>query len=218
MNLLLVLIFTYIFIFPTNSAAQSAEDSQKTNQSTTDKSAQARLYKEQGEKLISQDKTEPAADAFSKALSLDRDTFSPAERVRMAIYLSWADRLQEAEKELNLVLAADPKNRAARTHLARVLGWSGELRSEEHTSELHSFLHDALPISRPNQRPTRSLKRFHSIVIPFLPRNACAWRYIYRGPIGSRKLKKSSIWCSPPIPKTGPHGHIWLAFWVGRES
>src|SRR5437660_486079 len=100
MNLLLVLIFTHIFIFPTNLVAQSAEDSQKTNQSTTDKSAQARLYKEQGEQLISQDKTEPAADAFSKALSLDRDTFSPAERVRMAIYLSWADRLQEAEKEL----------------------------------------------------------------------------------------------------------------------
>src|SRR5438067_12360507 len=141
MNLLLVLIFTCIFIFPTNSVAQSAEDSQKTNQSTTDKSAQARLYKEQGEQLISQDKTEPAADAFSKALSLDRDTFSPAERVRMAIYLSWADRLQEAEKELNLVLAADPKNRAARTHLARVLGWSGELT--ESIAQAETALKDA---------------------------------------------------------------------------
>jgi thioredoxin-like negative regulator of GroEL len=141
MNLLLVLIFTCIFIFSTNLVAQSAEDSQKTNQSTIDKSSQARLYKEQGEQLISQDKTEPAADAFSKALSLDRDTFSPAERVRMAIYLSWADRLQEAEKELNLVLAADPKNRAARTHLARVLGWSGELT--ESIAQAETVLKDA---------------------------------------------------------------------------
>jgi thioredoxin-like negative regulator of GroEL len=127
MNSLLVLMFTSVFIVPPYLAAQSAEDSQKTTQSTADKSSQAKQYKEQGEQFISQDKTGEAAEAFSKALSLGRESFSPMERVRMATYLSWADRLQEAEKELELVLAADPKNIAARTHLARVLGWSGEL-------------------------------------------------------------------------------------------
>jgi tetratricopeptide (TPR) repeat protein len=127
MNFLLVLIFASILICPTNLTVQSAEVSQKTIQSSVDKSSQAKLYKEQGEQLISQDKTEQAAEAFSNALSLARESFSSEERVRMAVYLSWADRLQEAEKELNLVLMTDPKNRAARTHLARVLGWSGEL-------------------------------------------------------------------------------------------
>src|SRR5258708_18639949 len=45
----------------------------------------------------------------------------------MAVYLSWADRLREYEDELNPLLAQDPKNIAARTHLARVLSWSGAL-------------------------------------------------------------------------------------------
>ena len=69
-----------------------------------------------------------AADAFSKALAAARESFSSAERVQMAIYLSWADRLAESKEELTRVLAREPKNIAARTHLARVLSWSGELR------------------------------------------------------------------------------------------
>jgi tetratricopeptide (TPR) repeat protein len=141
MNFLLVLIFAAVFICPTNLTAQSAEISQKPIQSSADKSSQAKVYKEQGEQLISQDKTEPAAEAFSKALSLARESFSPAERVRMAVYLSWADRLQEAEQELKLVLMTDPKNRAARTHLARVLGWSGELA--ESIAQAEMVLQDA---------------------------------------------------------------------------
>jgi hypothetical protein len=47
--------------------------------------------------------------------------FSPRERLQMAIYLSWADRLNESKDELTKLLAEDPKNIAARTHLARVL-------------------------------------------------------------------------------------------------
>src|ERR1044071_2270891 len=49
--------------------------------------------------------------------------------LQMAIYLSWADRLNESKDELTKLLAEDPKNIAARTHLARVLSWSGELRA-----------------------------------------------------------------------------------------
>jgi len=45
----------------------------------------------------------------------------------MAIHLSWADRLRESRMNSIAVLAQDPKNIAARSHLARVLSWSGDL-------------------------------------------------------------------------------------------
>ena len=108
-------------------AAESADSLETRIQSTKDPAEQARLYKELGEQHVSRDRLGEAGDAFVKALSLARDKFSLTERTRMAIYLSWADRLEESAKELKLVLAADPKNIAARTHLARVLSWSGEL-------------------------------------------------------------------------------------------
>src|SRR5919106_757311 len=108
-------------------AAESVDSLETRIQSTKDPAEQARLYKELGEQHVSRDRLGEAGDAFVKALSLARDKFSLTERTRMAIYLSWADRLEESAKELELVLAADPKNIAARTHLARVLSWSGEL-------------------------------------------------------------------------------------------
>ena len=59
----------------------------------------------------------------------------------MAIYLSWVDRLAESEAELRRLLAQDPKNIAARTHLARVLSWSGELN--EAITQADAVLRDA---------------------------------------------------------------------------
>jgi tetratricopeptide (TPR) repeat protein len=126
MNLLLVLIL-FTTLLPTVSLAQSVEELQKAVAATSDRPTQARLYKELGDLLVSQDNLEQAASAYLSALAANREGFSPADRVRMAIYLSWADRLTESEAELRRVLEQDPKNISARTHLARVLSWSGEL-------------------------------------------------------------------------------------------
>ena len=109
--------------------------------STKDPAEQAKLYKELGEQYVSQDRLDAASDAFGKALSLGRERFSLTERIRMAIYLSWADRLNDSAQELRLVLSTDPKNIGARTHLARVLSWSGELT--EAVSQAEMVLKDA---------------------------------------------------------------------------
>ncbi|HEV8726425.1 MAG TPA: tetratricopeptide repeat protein [Candidatus Binatia bacterium] len=128
MNILPLLLIALLLAFPLTATAQTPDELIKSATITPDKATQARLYKQAGDKLIAQDRMDQAADAFSKALAAARESFSSAERVQMAIYLSWADRLAESKEELTRVLAREPKNIAARTHLARVLSWSGELR------------------------------------------------------------------------------------------
>ena len=108
-------------------SAQEEPQLRQTIQSTTDPRAQAKLYKQRGDELVRQDKIDDAAEFFSKALRLDAAGFSSTERVEMAIYLSWSDRLADARSELEKVVALEPQNIAARTHLARVLAWSGAL-------------------------------------------------------------------------------------------
>ena len=125
MKLLLVLLCALASVV--DSSAQTVDQLLKSAQTAPDKKTQANLYKQLGDKLAAQDQIEQAADAFSKALASGRENFSPTERVRMAIHLSWADRLKESRDELDRVLAQDPKNIAARSHLARVLSWSGDL-------------------------------------------------------------------------------------------
>src|SRR5689334_4236460 len=112
---------------PVAASAQSVDELQKAVLAAGDRATQARLYKQLGDALVAQDQLEPAADAFQKALAADRDNFSVNERVEMAVYLSWADRLSESAAELRQILAKDPKSVAARTHLARVLSWRGDL-------------------------------------------------------------------------------------------
>ncbi len=127
MNLLPVLLFALLVIVPTSWAAQSDDELLKEIQTTSDASAQAKLYKVLGDRYVTRDKYDLAADAFVRAFALGRESFSATDRVQMAVYLSWADRLRESERELRAVLARDPKHTGARTHLARVLSWSGEL-------------------------------------------------------------------------------------------
>ena len=127
MSLGRIFIIAFLVLLPIETRAQTIEQLQKTIASTADRAQQSRLYKRLGEALVAQDNLGQAADAFSKALALGRDQFTARERVQMAIYLSWADRLAESQDELNRVLVQEPKNIAARTHLARVLSWSGNL-------------------------------------------------------------------------------------------
>ena len=109
MNILPLLLIALISAFPLSSAAQTADELIKSATTTPDKATQARLYKQAGDKLVAQDRIDDAADAFSKALAAGRESFSSAERIQMAIYLSWADRLAESKEELTRVLAREPK-------------------------------------------------------------------------------------------------------------
>lgn len=127
MKLLLAFVCALASAVPSKSSAQSVDELLKSAQTAPDKRVQARLYKQLGDRLVAEDQIEQAADAFSKALASGREMFSPTERVQMAIYLSWTDRLKESRQELDGVLAQEPKNIAARSHLARVLSWSGDL-------------------------------------------------------------------------------------------
>jgi len=124
-----IFIFFILFVWSTTVHAQTVDELRTAIQSSSDAPTKAGLYKRLGDVLVEQDNLEQAADAFSQALALGRNSFSPRERLQMAIYLSWADRLNESKDELQKLLTEDPKNIAARTHLARVLSWSGELRA-----------------------------------------------------------------------------------------
>ena len=47
--------------------------------------------------------------------------------IRMAVIISWDDRLKTAIRELKLVLNRDPANLDARVQLARVYSWNGQI-------------------------------------------------------------------------------------------
>ena len=113
--------------FYTASAANDIDVLKKTIEATTDKTELARLHKKLGDHYVSQEDFKQASGAYMKALSLSRDTFPADERVKIAVYLSWADRLKEAIEELDLIILENPSNLNARIHLARTLSWAGQL-------------------------------------------------------------------------------------------
>ena len=119
----LMLIFTHIIA----CSAQDESELRRIVESTTDPRAQAKLTKQMGDQYISQDKYPEASQAYTQALNSDRSGFSIGDRVRMGVYIYWADRLIDAIREFRLVLKEEPNNLEARTHLARTLSWSGEL-------------------------------------------------------------------------------------------
>lgn len=88
---------------------------------------QARAFKEMGDNYVAEDRLDAAADSYLQALALGRDAFTADERVDMAVYISWEDKLDEASEELKSVLAEHPDHIGARSHLARVYSWSGRL-------------------------------------------------------------------------------------------
>lgn len=127
MKLVRTLLILLIFAVPSAVSGQTIEQLQKSISATSDAAAQSKLYKQLGDAWVAKDDLGQAAEAYAKALQLGRNNFTGRERVQMAIYLSWADRLEESRDELNRLLIQEPNNIAARTHLARVLSWSGEL-------------------------------------------------------------------------------------------
>lgn len=99
----------------------------KAIEATTDPTELGRLHKQLGDHYVAQDRLDEAAEAYLKALSLARESFSLEERRVIAVHLSWAGRLREAIEELQDILARDPENVDSRTHLARTLSWAGDL-------------------------------------------------------------------------------------------
>lgn len=87
----------------------------------------ALLHKELGDAFSSRGDIPHAGEEYAKALSLYRG-FPPGDRLMMARYLSWSDRIDEAIGELRMILAEDPDNVDARLHLARCLAWKGRLQ------------------------------------------------------------------------------------------
>src|SRR5690242_12406189 len=83
-----IFIFFVLLIFSTTAWAQTVDELRIAIQSSSDAVTKAGLYKRLGDLLVEQDNLEQAADAFSQALALDRNSFSPRERLQMAIYLS----------------------------------------------------------------------------------------------------------------------------------
>ncbi len=90
----------------------------------------ALLMKKLGDLYVSREDYQRAAEAYALALSLYRG-FSEQEKTQMAVFLSWADKLDDAAALLRSVLSENPKNGEARVHLARALSWSGKLREAE---------------------------------------------------------------------------------------
>jgi len=86
----------------------------------------ALLHKELGDLFAGTDNYTEAAREYVTALSLSRD-FPTADRVRMAVGISWADRLADAVRELRAILADEPGNVPARITLARTLSWQSNL-------------------------------------------------------------------------------------------
>jgi len=94
-------------------------------------------YKELGDLFVSRDDYKSAADEFIQALFLYRG-FSEKERLQMVVYISWAERYDEAIDELQSILSENPENIEALLHLARTLAWSG--RFEEAIDEAEAAL------------------------------------------------------------------------------
>ncbi len=92
-----------------------------------DSREEALLRKKLGDYYVSKEDYQRAANEYVKALSLGPAPFTAAERLQMAITLSWADRLDDAARLLKGILAENQNDREARIQLARVLSWNDKL-------------------------------------------------------------------------------------------
>ena len=111
-----------------NAGGGTIESYQKAIGETRGVIEEALLRKKLGDAFVLKEDYKKAAGEFIRALSLKPSAFSAQDRVQMAVYLSWADRLDESVKVLQELLVEDPDNHKARTELSKVLSWSDKLK------------------------------------------------------------------------------------------
>jgi tetratricopeptide (TPR) repeat protein len=116
--------------------ARSGELFSQATPSSGDVRGEALVRKERGDQYASQENYKQAAEEYVKALETDPGAFNASERLKMAVAVSWADRLDDAIHILRAILAEDPMNRPARVHLARVLSWADKLSEAEAEADL----------------------------------------------------------------------------------
>ena len=114
-----------------SGGAGTIESYQQAIAGAKDKKGEAALRKKLGDAYAAQEDYPRAADEFLRALTLAPTSFTRKERLQMAIAISWADRLPEAEAVLRAILTEDPNDHDARIHLAKVLSWSNKLQEAE---------------------------------------------------------------------------------------
>lgn len=133
--LAIIIFFSHGICFPMTPADlfkegkydEAVEAYREVIEGSKDDIAKASLHKELGDLFVSRGDFRSAAREFIKALRLFQN-FSEADRLQMAIYMSWGEKLNEALVELNSIVSKTPENFRARLHLARVLSWTGQLR------------------------------------------------------------------------------------------
>ncbi len=95
-------------------------------ESTKDEKEKAYIYKQLGDYYVSQGDFKGAAKAYSNAREVIK-ILSEKEKIQIANYMSWGERLGDAILLLREVLSNNPDNIEARVNLAKFISWSGHL-------------------------------------------------------------------------------------------
>jgi tetratricopeptide (TPR) repeat protein len=140
------ILFGFWSVFPftafgeQNAGGGTIDSYQNVIDETWEGTEEALYRKKLGDAYVLKEDYQKAAEEFIGALSLKPSAFSVQDRVQMAVYLSWADRLEESIKVLRDVLMEDPDNHKARIELSKVLSWSDKLK--EAGAEADQVLND----------------------------------------------------------------------------
>ena len=79
--------------------------------------------KQEADRLIAQDKFDEALNQYEKALKSDPNVLSVSEKIQLARYYSWVDKLDEGIAVLQQLHKEQPNNSEVKTLLARFLSW-----------------------------------------------------------------------------------------------
>lgn len=125
--LLKIVVLVLLFNIYGAYASEDVEKLKRTIEALSDAEEKAMLHKQLGDLFVSRDNLKDAADEFVQALALS-EKFPAQVRLQMAVYISWADRYDEALSEIDSILLDDPNYLEARIHRSRVLSWKGNFR------------------------------------------------------------------------------------------
>ena len=82
------------------------------------------VIKQEADALIRQDRVEEGLKLYQTLLNRDRNVLSTTEKIQIARYYSWIDKVDEGIQVLRQTLQDNPENSEAKTALARFLSWT----------------------------------------------------------------------------------------------